>query len=342
MTVVRVKHVQSVRGADGRTRHYHRQTRERLPDEPEARARRVLEINAGLAAPTKRLAVPGTFADLIAAYRASADYRSRAANTRRDYERHLASIAEAWGALPVRDLRRKHVRAMRDKLGATPRTANYRMQVLSLLIAFGIDIDSELYAAANPVARLKKLALPGEGYQPWPDEVVERFRAAAYPELRRIVLGGILGTGQRPGDVVAMQSRQIGAEQVQVRQHKTGTVVLIPRSAELSAALAEIETRVGTVFLTRTGKPWSERYLANEVRRVMAPLGYSGYSPHGLRVTWGMRAALAGVDMERIGAVLGHRSARMIAHYVRHATLAQEAFMAVEANAFGTANCKTP
>lgn len=45
MAVIRVKHVNTVRGADGRTRHYHRLTKERLPDEPEARARRVLEID---------------------------------------------------------------------------------------------------------------------------------------------------------------------------------------------------------------------------------------------------------------------------------------------------------
>jgi len=171
---VRLMHVKRVK-AKGRVYWYHRRTGERLPDDAAQRVVRVIEINAGLG-PSERPPA-GSFNELIALYKASPNFQEKAPRTRRDYIRHLTTISEKWGRLPVADLTRAHVLALRDKGQATPRQTNYLIQVLRLLLSFAVDRG---YRPDNPANRPGKLK-EGDGYQSWPDEVIEAFRTAAYP-----------------------------------------------------------------------------------------------------------------------------------------------------------------
>ena len=187
---VKLMHVHTVI-VKGREYHYHRITREKLPANKHERVERVVEINSQLDRPNRSAGV-GSFTDLIARYKASPEFGQLRPFSKRDYRRHLDAIGETWGNLPVKRVMRKNVRKMRDALGDTPRKANYRMQVLSLLINFGIDVDEQVFGNTNPV-RMRKLRLrEGPGYAPWPDNVISDFAKAAYPELRRVVIGGVL------------------------------------------------------------------------------------------------------------------------------------------------------
>lgn len=62
--IIRLKHVKRVR-AKGRTYWYHRITGERLPEEHEERAARVLEINRTMKGAARKITA-GSLADVIA------------------------------------------------------------------------------------------------------------------------------------------------------------------------------------------------------------------------------------------------------------------------------------
>ena len=72
MQGIRLRHVNRYR-VKGRIYWYHRLTRERLPDEPNARAKRVLEINATMDC-WRDDTIPGSLGDLIARYKASPEF----------------------------------------------------------------------------------------------------------------------------------------------------------------------------------------------------------------------------------------------------------------------------
>ena len=72
--IVRLKHVKRVR-AKGRLYFYHRITGERLPEDREDRARRVLDINAGLKKPSRRVRV-GSVEALVNLYRGSPEFKN--------------------------------------------------------------------------------------------------------------------------------------------------------------------------------------------------------------------------------------------------------------------------
>jgi hypothetical protein len=76
------------------------------------------------------------------------------------------------GPLPVGGIRRKRVKALRDKYAEKPRTANYVVQVVRLLMSFAID---EEVIEDNPAARPRMLRT-GEGHRPWEETEIEAYR----------------------------------------------------------------------------------------------------------------------------------------------------------------------
>lgn len=339
---------------------YHRKTGERISPAPDGRAlsdveiaARAAAINAGLAesAPARpqRAAAGsarrGTFADLVARYKASPEFRQLADATRDGYRRHLEALPAKWRDLAVRELSRAGVRALRDSLADRPAVANRRVAALSAAISWGNEADPAAFGERNVVVdwrSRKKRLREGAGYLPWPANVIEAFRRAAPPELRRVVLAA-LNTGQRSADVRAMNWVHNGPAGVEVAQEKTRERLLIARTAELDAVLAEIEAEIrdgararqAVIFTTPTGRAWTKDHLNKELAKTLAAIGHPGYTMHGLRYTAaGVLRHEAGCSWDQVAAILGHRTMRMTRKYAdrtAHAGAAVERLDAIRA-----------
>lgn len=198
MTVVRLKHAKRVKDRYGKIRWYHQITGERLPDNQDDRGLRLLEINQTLPkkCQTARRPARGTFADLITRYRDSADFKRLAPKTQKEYGRHIDAIEEKLGRFMVADLRRAHVKKMRDNMLNTPREANYRLSVLHRLLSYAIDDEIVRDNVVKGIERLKE----GPGYQAWPDDLFDEILKRADKELADY-LRLLRWTGQRPQDV---------------------------------------------------------------------------------------------------------------------------------------------
>lgn len=307
----RLRHVNTVRRR-GRTYHYHRVTGERLPADADARAQRVIEINAGLGG--RRMPRAGTFGDLIGQYKASPGYRSLAASTRSARARYLDLIGRAWGREAIGALKRGHVEAFRDTLADKPGTANQALEVLSVLCGFAVRRE---YRGDNPVLGVERCQA-GPGNPPWPPEVVAAVREATYPELRWVI-DVLLETGQRLGDATSLLWSAWDGEGLKVVQRKTGAAVWIPATPALRATLAEIPRRAAVILTTRTGRPWSARYLQIELAETVRAAGYEGYSAHGLRHTAAARLAEHGCSAHEIASITGHKTLAMVQKYTQGA-----------------------
>lgn len=312
MHVVRLRHVKSVR-RKGRAYYYHRKTGERLPDDDEERAKRVLEINGEA---RRRGPMPGAFAELIAAYKASSAYTSLAERSKLDYDRHLDLIGDAWGTVRVGGISRRDCLELRDTMAAAPRQANYLAAVLRRLLSFAVDRG---YRVDNPALRPGKLQ-EGEGFKAWPAEVLQRFLAAAYPELRQAIELVAL-TGQRPQDAVALTWGHVRGGGIMLAQLKTRERLWVPLYAPLRKLLETIPRRAAVILTTPTGRPWTQNWLSRETAKVMGEIGEAGkgYTPHGLRHSAGDALAEAGCSAKEIAAILGHRTLAMVGRYTRSA-----------------------
>lgn len=312
METIRLKHVKRYR-ADGKLYFYHRLTKERLPDDPAERAARVLQINATLDG-WRDDTLPGSLGDLILRYQASPDFKDLAESTRGGYRTYLDLLAKHCSTTPVADIDAAWLYQARDEMADRPRAANFMLQVMSILMGFAIERG---WRKDNPVRHVKKLRRT-KSYEAWPDVAIERFRAEASDRMVW-ALELAIHTGQRQGDVLAMQWRHIEDGVISVAQRKTGARLRIRIHRDLTAVLDRIPREHMAIVHTRSGTPYTAFGFRSTFRAELKRIGLQGLQFHGLRHTAGRRLAEAGCTDREIMAILGHRTAEMVTRYTRGA-----------------------
>lgn len=253
-----------------------------------------------------------TFSRLITLYRASPGFTKLAPRTRRDYGRVLEWAKEGFGALRPEAMRRPHVARAMQANAHRERFANSIKEVLSVLFEFGIGIGWLLHNPARGVKRLKSDRPPL--HRPWPLEAQEAFCSAAGP-TERTIFEIAIGTGQRIGDILAMRWSDVAAGGVQVRQRKTGADLWIPFTSRLAEHLASVPRTSLTIVAGRAGRPLSYDAAAKRIRRVRRASGSLAFTIHGWRYTAADHIASSGGSDEELGAITGHKTAKMLALY---------------------------
>lgn len=258
----------------------------------------------------------GTFGALIAAYLASPEFAQKAPSTRKEYRRVLEAFAAEHGDKPVRDLERRHVRAMRDARAETPAAANTFVRIIRLLMSWAVEND---WRPDNPAMRLKLFKI-GE-WRAWTDDEIAAFEAR-WPigtmQRRAFAIG--LYTGQRRADQIAMQRQHRRDGWITVRQQKTGAELAIPEHPALTEALEAGSPAAMMLLTTSRGKPWQPQAYGAWCAHAIEAAGLPEDCVwHGLRKSAGVRLAEAGCTTEELKAILGHASDAMVAHYVRAA-----------------------
>ena len=318
---LQVKNIKRVKRAGGEVHLYHQKTGERLPDNLQAAAARALEINVTLDDPGKALRGAGTFGALATEYLVSPEFAELAERTKTKYRRDIEAIRQGWGALRVAELKKPTVVKLRNKLAATPAKANHRISVLSVLINYGQALD-EAYGDVNPTLKVKKLKTGG--YISWPDNAISDFKDAAPADIRRLIIGGCLGTGQRVGTVIEINWNNVRGDRLVVGPAKRGNPVDIPIVAELRDALDEIE-RSALVVFTNGGRPWTYRAALLHTQKVLDEIGFPELTPHGLRFAAARRLFASGATLQEVAACTGHRTAAMALEYAERADAATRA-----------------
>jgi integrase len=326
MTTVRLRYVHSFVDRHGHARYYFRIRGQRWPLPPPGDPGFMVayeackaQIASGAVATARVMFGPGTLGWVIERFISSDDYRRRAYETRRSDRLILDELRKHAGTGLFRDLRSRHVKAIRDHFRAVFSTTNADRAVgaLSILWAFA-DEHLSLDLEANPTTGVRRIHKAMREREPWPDEVMAAFETQVGPELR-LALALLLYTGQRRSDVVKMRWDQFDGEAIEVRQQKTGEPLIIPCHARLKAMLDRAPRRSQFILIGERGRPLAPESLSMAFRRALRRAGITGYSVHGLRKNAGVALADAGCDMREIMAILGHRTYAMALHYTKRA-----------------------
>ena len=166
----------------------------------------------------------GTLAHLIDSYRNAPEFLTLAAKTRKDYARYLDMVKEKHGHRSVAAMPREAVLKLRDEFQGTPRTANYIVSVLRLVLTYAEERKRTFRLPPhwiNPARRPKKLKT-GEGHRPWEEIEIDGYRKQwMIGTLERVLFEAFLNTGQRGGDVAPMIRQQYFRGEIAVAQEKT-------------------------------------------------------------------------------------------------------------------------
>ncbi len=336
--VIRVKGVKKVL-SKGHVYYYHRKTGERIkaPYGTLAFADEVRRFDerAKPKAQGDNEARPGTFGELVNAYRASPEFIGLAARTKKDYQRIIDYLKPLHDiALAAFDA--AEIWAIRDKANAKHkrRFANYVLQVLSRLFSWG---GRRGMMVGNPAAGVEHVRRPRDARKvnrAWREAEINAVLKAAPPALLvPIALGRY--TGLREGDVIRITWAAYDGLAFETRQGKTGAPIWIPAHKRLRKILDEARKDSSPQIVIGTrGQPFTENGFQSRFFKFIRKLAAegkvgTGLTFHGLRHTAGKMMADVGCDTGTIAAVLGHADEKMATHYSSEADQRRRAKAAI-------------
>ena len=269
----------------------------------------------------------GSFGALTYLYESTAHYRKGLApTTRRELGYMIKRLRTAHGDRMVRQLTRDDVQTWQDELAERPGTANNMLRCMKMLMSFAVDKG---WRDDNPLTRLREIR--GGEYRAWTDAEHERFRAR-WPlgTMQRRAYALALHTGQRKGDLCRMMVTARADGVIRLTQQKTGAVLEIPETAELTIEMDAMRPP-GMMMLWKTGGgAFSLEHFGSMMRDAIhaamddadgegAVVRRSDAVFHGLRNSASKRLADAGCSPHQIMAVTGHKTLRMVEKYTRQA-----------------------
>jgi integrase len=264
-------------------------------------------------------AIPeGTVRWLIAAFKSSPEYHRLSAHTRYHYALLLDRLAPIAG-FRVDEIKRRHIRALRDKMVATPRTADFFVQAVRR--AFALAVDDE-WIETNPAAEIKPIG-KCESYVAWSDEECTRFELAIaeahVPEWAATAYMLARYTAQRRGDILRLTWAAYDGRAISLVQGKTKAALTIPVHSRLKAHLDAAPRDALYIVATPSGRPFDARNFTKAFRVVLDGLGLAGRHLHGLRHKTASDLAERGSEEAEIKSVTGHRSSESVELYTRAA-----------------------
>ena len=300
--------------SDGSERmyYYYRATNTRLPDDPTSRAFAAAYEHAKRKGPRS---IEGTIGHLIDDYKTTSPrFAKLSPKTKVEYIRHLDAIKEIASDLDIEEVTQPDIIAVQDSLANTPRTADMRVNMYRVIFKHAMRRG---WRTDNPAAGIEAIA-DSESYRPWPEDTIRSFiENAPAHVLTPFMLA--LYTGQRQSDVLRMTWGDIDGSHIKVRQDKTGEHMVIAIHPDLRAHIDTLAKRPGPIALNSRGEPWTADGFKSSFADAKRGLEITGLVFHGLRHTAASRLYEAGNDVDDIMAVTGHRTRKMVEHYIKHA-----------------------
>lgn len=335
---VRLKHVKTIRKANGKVYRYFV-----APDRPMVRLPDLPPDSPGFlaayaeAAKEARKPAPGalypagSIGAACAAYEASDAFLRLAKATRDMRRRILYRIMSSYGQAALKDLAPRHIE--KDLSAFPPHPANNRLKAWRAFCAWAKDAG---LIQSDPAKDLSPRRAPkSDGHEQWTRDDLDQARAAwPYGTRQRLALELLQWVGCRIADAVRLGPGMVDkAGWLTFRQHKTGGEVAIPFRRALPAfaagmqadldhlhrALDEMPDRHMTWLVTEAGAARSERAATQWVAAAARRAGLTGKTAHGLRKYRAAMLAEAGATDHQIGAWTGHESPSEIRRYTRKA-----------------------
>jgi len=273
--------------------------------------------------------LPGTINAAVVTYLNSSAFASLAPETRRVRRNILERFRSEHGQKRILLLQRAHIDRMVVAKAETPAAARNFLNTIRTLMRHCVDQGWRL---DDPTQGVRRPRIKTEGFRTWTEADITAFETAHPIGTRaRLALALLLHTAQRRSDIVRLGRQHVRDGVIQLRQQKTGAVLVIPVHPELAAILEATPSEHLTFLTTRDGKPFSPPGFTNWFRDMCKEAGLPrGTSAHGLRKAACRRLAEAGCSANVIAAISGHGSLREVQRYTAAADQARMARSAIE------------
>lgn len=287
-----------------------------------------------------------TVSDLVRLFREVPEgLKSLAPSTKKAWSPWLDKIDAKFGKMPLRLLKARGVRRTftewRDSFSASPRSADYAIQVLRRVLELGVKRE---FIDVNPAKGIDAIYKVNRADIIVTDDQLAEIVPHATPRAQfAIRLAAALGL--RRGDLVALKWDQVRVSHIELTTNKSRgkTFVIAPLVGDGRRVIDELreerdrmiaDGRVPSAFVltTELGTPWQAPSLTQAFIRA-AKLAGVEVALHDLRGTAATRFILAGFAPQEVATFIGWERARVdqiIRRYVDPDRIAREAIARLE------------
>jgi integrase len=258
----------------------------------------------------------GTFASIVADYRASPEYTRLRPHSKRGYERALQGLVHEYGNLPVELLEAKGMRAdflrFRDTMADRVATADITMAVLRAVLSWAVKRE---LIAVNKAAEIGKLNKETRRDKTWTETECNTLITTATPQVVNSFMLA-LHTGQRQGDLLKLTWSAYDGSTLRLKQTKTGSSVRLRVSAELKTMLDAMPRKAVTILTNSYGRPWKQSAFQSAFGRAMKKAGIEGLTFHDLKGTFLSRGRALGFSLAELSDASGTNEQTIKRYYM--------------------------
>ncbi len=238
-----------------------------------------------------------------------------------------------WKDVPVRDVRRRHLKDIISKYSETPHKAKHLLTTIRKMIDAAMDQE---WIDVDPSYKLKWRP-EYVGWKAWTADAMQKYeRRWPIGTTPRLAYAIALWLGNRREDVASLrwdqrltktvhmdgEARQVDG--FQIVQCKGDKELFLPITPMLADILDATERRGPTVLVTAYGEPFSPKSITGRMADWTKSAGIEpGFTLHGLRKTLGKMLAEGGASTRQIMDTLGHDDIEHAELYSREAEQAR-------------------
>lgn len=301
-------HVTKKRLADGTNRHYVYAWRGGpcvyQCDGPKPTITPTIIADAAEARREARAAPKSCLARLIADYKQSPEFTTRAASTLRDYRRCLDRITDKFGDVPLdvfNDWKmRGNIMKWRDQWQGQPRTADKLAGMMSILLEWGKQRGQ---LTANIAHDIKGLHSADRSEIIWEQhhwDAIERHASA--PLMNALRFASM--TGFRLGDLVNIEWGHVQGKVIKFTTAKRKKAATVPIFPELRTFLDALPHREGPILRNSYGRKWTPSGLGGVYQKAKNKAGIDVHI-HDLRGTYVTWLCVKGLTDQEIAKIVG-------------------------------------
>jgi integrase len=250
------------------------------------------------------------FHSVIARYKSDA-FKELAPSTRAKWTLWLDRIGEYFGELRTihfdrHDKIRPIIIKWRNQWKDQPRTADYALQVLSVVCSYAVDPLGEI--SRNPCEGIKRLYSSDRSGIIWTDADIAQLKETCTVEIAHAV-DLAAHTGLRLGDLLRLSWSHVGDNAITITTGKSNheREAVIPLYDDLRKVLDRIPRRATTVLTNPQHRPWSIKGFGDSFNRAKskADMKDRDLHFHDLRGSAATAFYLAGLPERVIAEVMG-------------------------------------
>jgi site-specific recombinase XerD len=249
---------------------------------------------------------------------------NKAATTHRRDQSLAAHLTQAFGTVPVNELRPAHIaayKATRRAKGAAPKTLNDELGLLRH--AYKLALLEWEWVTDNPVLKVKRekvRAKPGR----WLTSQEEERLLAASPVWLSEIMTFALETGLRQSEILRLEWPQVDLARrtlmiIEQKNDEQDTLPLNATAVEVLEGRARVRSvQTPHVFFNHAGQPWDARNLLRAFYSARRKAAIQGFRFHDLRHTFASRLVQDGVDLYAVQRLGRWKTVKMVQHYGHH------------------------